>query len=86
MEEYFIAVFKSRTQTLKFYDVLRQNGVCAGIINTPRQVSLGCGLSVKFFTQNLSFVKRFLTLDNYYSYGGLFLASNEGNNLKIRPV
>ena len=43
-----IAAFRSRTQVLRMEDALRRSGLSAGVISTPREVSLGCGLSVRF--------------------------------------
>ena len=43
-----IATFRSRTQVLRLEDALRRAGLSAGVISTPRQVAIGCGLSVRF--------------------------------------
>ncbi|MDE7395415.1 MAG: DUF3343 domain-containing protein [Clostridiales bacterium] len=38
--------FRSRTQSMKIYDTFRARGCACSIINTPREVSASCGLSV----------------------------------------
>ena len=43
-----IAAFRSRTQVLRMEDALRRAGLEAGVISTPREVAMGCGLSVRF--------------------------------------
>lgn len=43
-----IAAFRSRTQVLRLEDALRRSGLEAGVISTPREVAMGCGLSVRF--------------------------------------
>ena len=43
-----IASFRSRTQVLRLEDALRRAGLAAGVISTPREVAMGCGLSVRF--------------------------------------
>ena len=43
-----IAAFRSRTQVLRLEDALRRAGLSAGVISTPRQVAISCGLSVRF--------------------------------------
>ena len=43
-----IAAFRSRTQVLRLEDALRRTGLSAGVISTPREVAMGCGLSVRF--------------------------------------
>ncbi len=43
----YLFAFRSRTQAMKMYDLLRTNGIMCEIINTPREISASCGLSVK---------------------------------------
>ena len=43
-----IAAFRSRTQVLRFEDILRRAGLSASVVSTPREVAIGCGLSVRF--------------------------------------
>lgn len=42
----YLFSFRSRTQAMKLYDLLRGGGLECEIINTPREVSASCGLSV----------------------------------------
>ncbi|MGN0776645.1 MAG: DUF3343 domain-containing protein [Candidatus Ventricola sp.] len=72
-----IAAFRSRTQVLRLEDALRRAGLSAGVISTPREVAMGCGLSVRFelaeFDQVLAVYRRinagaligFYRVDNY---------------------
>ena len=57
-----IASFRSRTQVLRLEDALRRAGLSAGVISTPREVAMGCGLSVRFdlgeFPQVISVYRR----------------------------
>ena len=58
MEENFcIAAFASRLQVMAFEEALRSRGIKASIVTTPRAVSLGCGLSVRFDEKDASRVK-----------------------------
>jgi len=43
-----IASFRSRTQVLRLEDALRRAGLSSGVISTPKEVAMGCGLSVRF--------------------------------------
>lgn len=45
---YGIASFRSRQQVFAFESVLKRAGLRAQIVSTPREVALGCGLSVRF--------------------------------------
>ena len=47
-EVFGIASFRSRQQVLKFEGALRRSGVRVEVITTPRDVSVGCGLSIRF--------------------------------------
>lgn len=58
MDEIFgIAAFRSRQQVLRFESALKRAGVRVGVVTTPRDVSAGCGLSVRFDMQNAQDVK-----------------------------
>jgi len=47
-EVFAIASFRSRQQVLKFEGALRRAGVRVEVITTPRDVAVGCGLSIRF--------------------------------------
>lgn len=47
-ETFGIASFRSRQQVLKFEGALRRSGIRVSVITTPRDVSVGCGLSIRF--------------------------------------
>ena len=47
-EVFGIASFRSRQQVLKFEGALRRSGIRTEVITTPRDVSVGCGLSIRF--------------------------------------
>ena len=43
-----IAAFRSRQMVLRFDGALRRAGIASDIVSTPREVAVGCGLSVQF--------------------------------------
>ena len=47
-QSFGIGAFRSRTLVLRMEDALRRAGLNAGVISTPREVAIGCGLSVRF--------------------------------------
>lgn len=47
-ERFGIAAFRSRQEVLRLEAALKREGVRARVITTPREVALGCGLSVRF--------------------------------------
>ena len=69
---YFFAAFGSRTQGMRFFDALKKSGLTASIINTPREASLGCGLSVKFYEGDFTAVKNILLRGCYTAFHGFF--------------
>ena len=59
MQEIFgIAAFRSRQQVMRFEAALRRAGVRAQVISTPRDVSVGCGLSVRYDLQDAPTVRQ----------------------------
>ena len=53
-----IASFRSRQQVFAFEGALSRQGLRAEVVSTPREVALGCGLSVRFQMQDLEKVRR----------------------------
>ena len=47
-ESFGLAAFLSRTQVLRMENALHRAGLSAGVIATPREIAVGCGLSVRF--------------------------------------
>lgn len=48
-EDYDIIAFRSRSHALKFSQILNNAGYLNHhIVSTPKEVSVGCGLSIKF--------------------------------------
>lgn len=47
-ETFGIAAFRSRQQVMRFDGALRRAGIRTDVVSTPRDVAVGCGLSVQF--------------------------------------
>ncbi len=58
MEEYTVAAFRSRTQVFKYEKLLKNAGIVGEVINTPREIAVGCGLSLKISNENYSEAKK----------------------------
>ncbi|MDR0425995.1 MAG: DUF3343 domain-containing protein [Clostridiales bacterium] len=52
IEMYTIFAFQSRAQAMTMYSSLKRAGIGSALMTTPREVSLGCGLSVKICEQS----------------------------------
>ena len=68
----YIAAFRSRSQTMRLFQLAKNNGINCAVINTPREASIGCGISVSYgpedhrTMQNLVMRGGFNALIGYY--------------------
>lgn len=76
--EYAIAVFRSRTETINFSNLLRSYGVGVSVINTPRKANVSCGISAKFEMSALAKAREILSRRSFMSFGGFFKISQNG--------
>ena len=83
---YGIAAFRSRQQVLRFEAALRQRGVPTRVVTTPRDISMGCGLSVRFPLEMLGEVRRALAAANPGNLIGLYRAEYDGLRLRVSPA
>ena len=73
-DEFAVAAFRSRQQTLRFEAVLRRMGVPAQVVSTPRDISMGCGLSVRFPMEYIAQARGVLKVMNPAALIGLYRA------------
>lgn len=79
MEELFgIAAFRSRQQVMHFEGALRRAGLNVKIISTPRDVAVGCGLSVQFGIQDTTQVQSVLQKTRPGNLIGLYMVDRRG--------
>lgn len=67
-----LAVFRSRTETLNFASILRSYGVACSIVNTPRNINVSCGISVKFSSQNIPTAKMIISRRGFNTFAGFY--------------
>ena len=84
--EYIAVAFRSRAETVKFYEYLRSYDVPAEIINTPKEAGVGCGLSVKIKSEILFAVKRAAAGFSARSFAGFFLVKTVGGKRYVKSV
>ena len=84
--EYVVAAFRSRAETIKFYEYLLSYGADAHIINTPKEAGVGCGLSVKISPRILLAVKRAAVSFPAKSFAGFFLVKTVGGKRYVKSV
>lgn len=77
---YVIAVFKSRSETLRFADGLRGYGIWTTVVSTPKSVKAGCGLSAKFPSGDINKARFILSNGKYRSFVGFYGVNGSLNN------
>ncbi len=78
-EVYGVAAFRSRSQVFMFENALRREGLPVRIVSTPREVAMGCGLSVRFRMEDLQTVMRVLRQVNTTNLIGLYRVEFTGS-------
>jgi hypothetical protein len=78
MNVYYIAVFRTREKTLRFSAELNGTGFGATVVNTPRELLSGCGISVKFQERALNYAKRAVRYYDCRSFVGFFRRDSDG--------
>lgn len=82
-----IASFRSRTQVLRLEDALRRAGLNAGVISTPREVAMGCGLSVRFDLSQTPQVREVYRRLNPGALIGFYRVDDYGTrNIRLTPL
>ncbi|MCK9575088.1 MAG: DUF3343 domain-containing protein [Clostridia bacterium] len=84
---YLLAVFRARTETLAYSQILKSYGVQCNIINTPRQVSVSCGISVKMPLNYFDIALAVRQRRSFSSFAGFFkISENPNNNITVTPL
>ena len=82
--EYIIAVYRSRSVSIRAYNFLLSNGVTCALISTPRSANVGCGLSVKFSKDVFPRVRQ--ALSNGETFVGFFVVRNTGYGTTVARI
>ena len=82
-EVYGVAAFRSRQQVLRFEDRLRRMGVPVRVVSTPRDISMGCGLSVRFPMAYAAAVQSAARMGGSGNLIGLYRAEYDGARVRV---
>ena len=85
-EVYGVAAFRSRQQVLRFESQLRRMGVPARVVSTPRDISMGCGLSVRFPLEYAAMVRSAAQASGTGNLIGLYRAEYDGGRLRVSAL
>ena len=84
--EYGLAVFRARTETVTFANLLKSYGVNVMIISTPRQINVSCGISVRFNQNEIEKARAILARRKFNTFAGFYLVKQVGTELKVVPI
>ena len=73
-----LAAFRNRTQALQFANQLKSMGGSIKIINTPREISTSCGLSIMFDYRGINKARVVINSNTFTSFIGFYLKKNNG--------
>ena len=84
MDRYYVFAFSERTESMKFFDKLRRNGVYSALNNTQRIITLGCGLSVRLTAGNYPYAVKLFSSSDYRTFLGAYeiVRSYEGSSVR----
>ena len=86
-EVYGIAAYRSRQQVLMLEAALKRDGISVSVITTPREVALGCGLSVRFRLEDLDRVERTIKAQRPANLIGVYRVERTGGGrAKLTPI
>ena len=86
-EKFCIAAFRSRLHVMAYEKLLKGMGVRASVVTTPRAVTIGCGLSVRFPPEHLEHARQALTGMPGGNLIGLYMVERDQmNRTVVRPV
>ena len=74
---FYLVVFRARSETMKFSSILSSYGIKNAIVNTPRQIAVSCGISVRVDIGALETCKQILSRRQFWTFGGIFLMQND---------
>lgn len=81
--KYIIINFKSRNTIYIFQKILKQQGIQAQIINSPKQISSSCSLSLKCDFRFFSTIKKLLNFKNYEDFNGLYIVEKFATHINF---
>ena len=81
-----LAVFRSRAQALDYVARLKSRGISASAVSTPREANVGCGISARIGTFDLSRARRALAGGNYTAFVGFFRVDTQFGGVRVYPA
>lgn len=70
--KYTIVMFSSRSDTMRFYSLIKKFNQFCSVINTPHSLSKSCGISVKISNTLINTSRQLIASNNFSSFKGIF--------------
>ena len=86
MDIYGIAAFRSRQQVLKYESVFARSGIAVRVVSTPREIAVGCGLSLQFDVSSVRAVQAVLMRDRPSNLIGLYIVDHTGTRPRLTVI
>lgn len=83
---FYIFAFRSRTNSMCFYEALKNRQIPCSIMNTPREVAVGCGLSVRVPPEYLETAQKIYSYQPLNTFLGIFLLVNTPTGLSVERI
>lgn len=84
--KYLIVSYKSRNSLYAFAKILRQYGIASSIINTPRNIALSCGLSLKVDFAFYGQVSGLINVAHLPGFWGVFMLTKAQTHDQIERL
>lgn len=68
----YIAAFRSRSQTMRLFQTAKSGGISCAIINTPREASIGCGISLSYEPQSHYLIQSMVSRGGFNAFIGFY--------------
>jgi len=81
-----LAVFGNRSHSMQFASALKRVGVRCKVVNTPREISVSCGISVIFDRVALPQAKQIVEYYKFSSFNKFYIMWQMGDMKKYKPI
>ena len=76
-----IVVFKSKTHTMIFIDLMNELGLYAQKVSTPKEAKIGCGLSAEILVKDKSTAINIINKRNLSSFYSILMIEKRVNRV-----
>ena len=86
MNEYILIVVRARTQAFNMKRILTDNNIVCEMVNTPKEVMVGCGLSIKIENKYYEKAKNLCQNNNSQSLVGIYKINVDYNKNRLSQL